>query len=168
MSGYSWVAVLSLSCYLFLFLTFLAAKKTKKVLRTFMALLVVMILWNGGSFGMRMQLWPAVNFWHHVSLLGMLLLPVGYHHFVLDFLEEKNDNGRKFWLIFYVLMFVINYFTGFFVPLPESLYKTEQLSSCITTVGQSTSCSSLSFSPWFSWHSLFADTVPETELLFSS
>ena len=84
-----------------------------------MVLLVVMILWNGGSFGMRMQLWPAVNFWHHVSLLGMVLLPVGYHHFVLDFLEEKNDNGRKFWLIFYVLMFVINYFTGFFVPLPE-------------------------------------------------
>lgn len=119
MSGYSWVAVISLSCYLFLFLTFLAAKKTKKVLRTFMVLLIVMILWNGGSFGMRMQLWPAVNFWHHVSLLGMVLLPVGYHHFVLDFLEEKNDNGRKFWLIFYVLMFVINYFTGFFVPLPE-------------------------------------------------
>lgn len=121
MSGYSWVAVISLFCYLFLFLTFLAAKKAKKVLRTFMVLLVIMILWNGGSFGMRMQLWPSVNFWHHVSLLGMVLLPVGYHHFVLDFLEEKNDSGRKLWLIFYLVIFIINYFTGFFVPLPEVL-----------------------------------------------
>jgi len=86
-----------------------------------MALLVIMILWNGGSFGMRVQLWPAVNFWHHVSLLGMILLPVGYHHFVLDFLEEKNGCGRRFWLVFYLLMFMINCITGFFVPLPEVL-----------------------------------------------
>ena len=121
MSGYSWVAVISLFCYLFLLLTFLAAKKAKKMFRTFMALLVIMILWNGGSFGMRIQLWPAVNFWHHVSLLGMMLLPVGYYHFVLDFLEEKSGNGRNFWFVFYLLMFGINCVTGFFVPLPEVL-----------------------------------------------
>ena len=92
MSGYSWVAVISLFCYLFLLLTFLAAKKAKKMFRTFMALLVIMILWNGGSFGMRMQLWPAVNFWHHVSLLGMLLLCYGYYQFVQDFLNENTAN----------------------------------------------------------------------------
>ena len=50
MSGYSWISVLSLFCYLFLFLTFLVAEKSKKVIYTFMMLLVVMILWNGGSF----------------------------------------------------------------------------------------------------------------------
>ena len=97
MSGYSWISVLSLFCYLFLFLTFLVAEKSKKVIYTFMMLLVVMILWNGGSFCMRMQLWPSVNFWHHVSLLGMLMLPVGYYHFVLDFLEERGHGGKIFW-----------------------------------------------------------------------
>ena len=48
MSGYSWISVISLFCYLFLFMTFLAVKKEQKVIYTFMALLVVLILWSGG------------------------------------------------------------------------------------------------------------------------
>lgn len=40
MSGYSWISVISLFCYLFLFMTFLAVKKEQKVIYTFMALLV--------------------------------------------------------------------------------------------------------------------------------
>ena len=118
MSGYSWISIISLFCYMFLFLTFLAAKKTKRVIYSFMTLLVVMILWNGGSLCMRLQLWPSVNLWHHVSLLGMLLLPVAYYRFVLDFLEEKSG-WRNFWLVYYLILFGINCFTGFFVPLPE-------------------------------------------------
>ena len=120
MNGYSWISIVSLFCYLFLFLTFLAAKKTKRVIYTFMDLLVVMILWNGGSLCMRLQLWPSVNLWHHVSLLGMMLLPVAYYLFVLDFLEEKSG-WRRFWLIFYLVLFAVNAFTNFFVPLPEVL-----------------------------------------------
>ena len=120
MNGYSWVSVISLCCYLFLLVTFLAAEKSKKVLYTFMGLLAVMILWNGGSFCMRMQLWPSVYFWHHVSLLGMVLLPVGYYHFVLDFLEEKNGCFKTFWTVFYLLMFTINCVTDFFGPLPRA------------------------------------------------
>lgn len=119
MNGYSWVAVISLFCYLFLLVTFVTSEKSNKVIHTFIALLAIMILWNGGSFGMRMQLWPSVNFWHHVSLLGMMMLPVGYYHFVLDFLEEKSTGVRKFWTVFYLLIFVFNCITGFFVPLPE-------------------------------------------------
>ena len=53
MTGYSWISVISLFCYLFLFLTFLAAKKTKRVIHTFMTLLVIMICWNGGSLCIR-------------------------------------------------------------------------------------------------------------------
>ena len=119
MNGYSWAAVISLCCYLFLLLPFFTAPKTKKVLYTFMGVLAVMILWNGGSLFMRMQLWPSVYLWHHVSLLGMMLLPVVYYHFILDFLEEKNSHGRAFWTVFYLLMFIVNCVTGFFVPLPE-------------------------------------------------
>ena len=112
MNGYSWASVISLCCYLFMLLPFFTAKKSKKVLYTFMGLLFVMILWNGGSLLMRMQMWPSVYLWHHVSLLGMMMLPVAYYQFVLDFLEEKNGHGRTFWLVFYLLLFIINCMTG--------------------------------------------------------
>ena len=123
MTGYSWISIIALFCYLFLLLTFLAVKKADKVIRTFMLLMVIMILWVGGSFAMRMQLWPSVNFWHHVSVLGMMLLAAGYFHFVLDFLEEKNSHGRYFWMVFHLLLFVVNCATGFFIPEPLVVYQ---------------------------------------------
>ena len=119
MSGYSWVAVISIFCYLFLLMTFVTSKKPKKVIKSFMVMLAIMILWNGGSLGMRMELWPSPYFWHHVSLLGMMMVTVGYYHLVLNFLDEKRDHGRTFWSIFYVLIFIANCITNFFVPLPE-------------------------------------------------
>jgi len=119
MNGYSWVSVISIFCYLFLLVAFISAKKPKNVIRTFIAMLAIMILWNGGSLGMRLQLWPSVNFWHHVSLLGMFMVTVGYFHFVLDFLDDRRNHGRTFWLFFYIGLFVFNCFTNFFIPLPE-------------------------------------------------
>ena len=78
MSGYSWISGISIFCYLFLLLSFLSSKKTAGVIKSFEVLLVIMILWTGGSAGMRLQFWPGVNFWHHVSLLGMMLLILGF------------------------------------------------------------------------------------------
>ena len=119
MSGYSWISIIALFCYLFLLLTFLASKKTEKVIRSFMGLMLIMILWAGGSFAMRMQLWPSVNFWHHTSVLGMMMVASGYHLFVLHFLEEKGKQGRFFWMPFHLVLFIVNVITGIFVPEPE-------------------------------------------------
>jgi len=119
MNGYSWISVISIFCYLFLLLTFVVYKKKEKVISSFIQLMAVMLLWTSGSFGMRIQLWPDHNFWHHVSLLGMMLLPYGYFRFLMDFLDEHNSHGQKFWLFFYLALFVFNYFTGAFVPLPK-------------------------------------------------
>lgn len=119
MSGYSWISIIALFCYLFLLLTFLASRKSEKVIRSFMILMLIMILWAGGSFAMRMQLWPSVNFWHHVSVLGMMMVASGYHLFVLHFLEEKGNHGRYFWMPFHLALFIINCFTGLFVPEPQ-------------------------------------------------
>lgn len=119
MIGYSWVSITALFCYLFLFLTFLAAKKKERVIRSFMGLMLIMILWVGGSFSMRMQLWPSVNFWHHVSVLGMILVPPGYYMFVMDFLEEKNARGKYLWTLLHIGIFVFNCLTCWFVPEPE-------------------------------------------------
>ena len=100
-------------------MTFLAVKKEQKVIYTFMALLVVLILWSGGSFAMRTQLWPSVNFWHYVSVCGIMLLPVMFYHFTLDFLEEKRGHGRVIWLLVFVGMLVFNQFTNLLIPTPQ-------------------------------------------------
>ena len=118
MIGYSWVPVFALICYLFLFLTLVATKKSKETV-SFMTLIVIMILWSGGSFAMRIQLWPSPYLWHHVSLLGMFLLMWGYYNFILSFLDEKHRRGSLFWLLFHGSLFIVNCFTGVFVPLPK-------------------------------------------------
>ena len=118
MIGYSWISIIALFCYLFLLLTFLTSKNKEKVIRSFMMLMFIMILWAGGSFAMRMQLWPSVNFWHHVSVLGMMMVAAGYFVFVLDFLEAKSSNKKFLWLIFHCALFIFNCFTGLFIPEP--------------------------------------------------
>ncbi len=121
MNGYSSISVIPLLCYLFLFMTFAVAKKTKKVIYTFMSLMVMMILWTGGSFAMRMQLWPSVDFWSNLSVFGILMLPAFYYNFVLDFLEERRSCGRYFWLAVFLVLNVFNCFTSLFIPPPEVL-----------------------------------------------
>lgn len=118
MIGYSWIPITALFCYLFLLLTFLVSPKREKVIRAFMLLMLIMILWTGGSFAMRMQLWPSVNFWHHVSLLGMMMVASGYYNFVLDYLEEQHSRGRYLWILVHLLLFIVNCFTGLFIPEP--------------------------------------------------
>ena len=136
MSGYSWISGISIFCYLFLLLSFLASKKKERVIKSFEILLVIMILWTGGSVGMRLQLWPSVNFWHHVSLLGMMMLAYGYYRFLLDFLDEKHNFMGPLLFFIFLGLFVFNCFTGFFIPLPE----------VVTDGGQ------LKFLYHFNWH----------------
>ena len=119
MSGYSWISGISIFCYLFLLVSFVSSKSKERVIHAFSYLLIIMILWTGGSVGMRIQLWPSVYFWHHVSLLGMFMLPFGYYQFMLAFLDQENKFMRQFMFVFFTLVFALNYFTGFFIPLPE-------------------------------------------------
>lgn len=118
MASYSWVSITALFSYLFLLLAFMVARKTR-VIRSFMYLLVCMILAAGGSFFMRIQFWPSVNFWHYVSLLGILMVPSVFFRFFLDFLGEQRGHGRLFWVIFFGAAFLINLFTQCFIPTPE-------------------------------------------------
>ena len=51
-TGYAFISIIALVCYLFLFLTFIAAKKNN-LINIFMFVLSCMIFWTGGSFAMR-------------------------------------------------------------------------------------------------------------------
>ncbi len=127
MSGYSWISGISIFCYSFLLLSFVFSKKIKGVIKSFVVLLAIMLLWSGGSAGMRIQLWPGVNFWHHVSLLGMMLLAYGYYQFLVDFLGERSKYMGPFLLAFFSALFILNCFTGCFIPLPEVVSEAGQL-----------------------------------------
>lgn len=127
MSGYSFVSIVSIFCYSFLLLTLIPSAKQQKVIRSFVVLMGIMILWTGGSIGMRLLFWPNVNFWHHVSLLGSMLLPFGYYMFLVDFLDERPGATSIVLLVSFMAIFVFNCFTGFFIPLPEVLNTNGQL-----------------------------------------
>ena len=124
MSGYSFVSIF---CYAFLLLSLIPSAKQQKVIRSFVVLMGIMILWTGGSIGMRLLFWPNVNFWHHVSLLGSMLLPFGYYMFLVDFLDERPGATSIVLLVSFMAIFVFNCFTGFFIPLPEVLNTNGQL-----------------------------------------
>lgn len=117
MYSFGWVPITALLCYVFLFFAFAAAKKTK-VINSFMFLLLVMVLWTGGSFFMRLQMWPSVGFWYHVSLLGVLFLPCSFMGFIMDFLDIKKSFFRKGMMLFFMAAFLINLATGVFLPPP--------------------------------------------------
>lgn len=118
MVSYSWVSVLALFVYLFLFLAFASAKKSR-VIYSFMILMLSLILYTGGSFMMRIQFWPTVNFWNHVSIAGILLVPFGFYRFYIDFLDVKRRRETVFWFGFFALCFIVNVATGIFIPNPQ-------------------------------------------------
>ncbi len=118
MVNYSWVSVIALFGYLFLFLAFASARKSR-VINAFMLLLLSLILYTGGSFMMRIRFWPSVIFWHHVSVAGILLLPCSFYRFFLDFLEVHRKKETVFWFLFFAVSFIVNVFTGVFVPEPQ-------------------------------------------------
>ncbi|MEE1180184.1 MAG: hypothetical protein U0K72_09420, partial [Lachnospiraceae bacterium] len=127
MSGYSWISGISIFCYLFLLVSFVSSKSKERVIRAFSFLLLIMILWNGGSVGMRVQLFPSVYFWHHVSLLGIFLLPFGYYQFMMDFLDQENTTMRHITFVFFILLFLVNCATGFFIPLPQVIQDGDRI-----------------------------------------
>ena len=119
MVSYSWVSVCALFGFLFLFLAFASAQKTR-VIYSFMLLQLILILWTGGSFMMRIQMWPSVNFWHYISIAGLMLLPYGFYRFFLDFLEVRSK-GTVIWLIVFGGMYLFNLFTEVIIPTPQVL-----------------------------------------------
>jgi len=49
MNNYTYVSIIALYCYIFLFISLSASKKTK-LIKAFMTLLMAMMFWTGGSF----------------------------------------------------------------------------------------------------------------------
>ena len=78
------VPTLSTFCSLFLFLTFLGAKKNKQIY-SFMLLLAAFIAWSAGSLFLRLSLYPSERFWYEVSVSGIFLVPFLIYNFIYYF-----------------------------------------------------------------------------------
>lgn len=117
-TGYAYISIIALVCYLFLFLTFTAAKKNK-LINIFMLVLVCMILWTGGSFAMRALLWPGHKFWYDISILGLTLAPYAFFLFSLEFVGADAPFSKKIWLILALAANICNILTSSLLAPPE-------------------------------------------------
>jgi diguanylate cyclase (GGDEF) domain/uncharacterized domain HDIG len=119
--NYIAVPIAALICYLFLMLAFMAAKKTR-LINSFLIVLGALILWTGGSFCMRMLMWPSVKFWYDVSIIGLTLMPFAFFNFVEEFVGSKDSLAKKIWLLMVVMVNAVNITTGSLLAHPVLSY----------------------------------------------
>lgn len=117
MYSYAMIPIIALFCYMFLLISFVAAKKDSSIW-AFMGLLMLMVAWTSGSLFMRLEYWPSMEFWFHVSLAGLLLLPVALFLFLRTFIGEIKLYGIPVWAAVIVLAVLVNGKTGFFLQPP--------------------------------------------------
>lgn len=118
MYSYAFVPIIALFCYLSLMISFLAAKKNK-IIYTFMEFLLIMIVWTSGSLFMRLSYWPSEYFWFQVSLCGLLLIPIGFFHFIQVYGNLEKNHFTLIWTLIIIAAMLINLKWGFFISPPE-------------------------------------------------
>lgn len=123
MGSFVTIPVVALLCYLFMGLPLLASKRNK-LINAFLWMLLLLIVWSGGSFCMRLQLWPSTKLWYDLSLLGLTLFPCGMLYFICEFAERQSSFFRLLFMFILIPVNIINMFTGFFLAAPEVVKKT--------------------------------------------
>lgn len=106
------VPMIALICNIFLLFTLLTAKKDSSI-RAFMGLLTAFILWTGGAYLMRLQIYPGTGFWWKVSLTGIFLVPYMYFILVFAYTEQRGFFLRSVWGIGTVILVILNLFDVF-------------------------------------------------------
>lgn len=118
MTSYAIVPVICLAIYVFLLFSFVASKKDA-LIKSYMHVLVAMILWTGGSFLMRVQMYPSMKFWYDISILGILSCIFTLFSFVQVYINKKYSLSCYVWAAINFIVFVINTATGWFLAAPK-------------------------------------------------
>jgi len=118
MSDYQYISIIALYCYTFFLIAFLSAKRNR-LINTFVLVLVNMVFWTGGSLLMRARMLPSYEFWYHVSVIGIWMLPCTYLRFIRDFSGEKRNLLDMICLFLLIVGSAVNAFTNFFLAPPE-------------------------------------------------
>lgn len=101
------IPFISAVCNLFLLLTFISAKKDK-LIRSFMWLLVSFTTWTLGSFFMRIGLYPNEYVWFHVSMTGIIAVPVMIYGFLHHYTNRRGTFLLTVFRLGTILMAVLN------------------------------------------------------------
>lgn len=118
------VPVVALCCYIFLFFSFLNAKRAKSVY-IFQLVILACLIWTAGSVLMRIQLSPGYEFWFQTALLGMLLLPITLCAFLFCILNIPKYGMLKQWGILTVAGVVVNGFFGVIMDAPTPVTRMD-------------------------------------------
>lgn len=122
MSTFGYISSIALFCYIFMMLIFSGAKKNQLV-NSFLMILTAMIAWTGGSFLMRVQMWPNYIVWYHVSIAGLMMLPYSYFRFVSIYIGKKNKNLDYIYFVMLALVTIINIPKGSLLRWPNIIEK---------------------------------------------
>lgn len=103
---FSAVPIIALISYCILFL-FLALSQKDKYIKTFMVVLIPLIIWTASAVFMSIQLYPGVLFWNKIMAAGMLTVPFMLYYFVSVFTDTIIIRRMIFWGITTVIASVI-------------------------------------------------------------
>lgn len=121
MDIFVFIPAVALGCYLILLSGILSVKNTK-LKQLFISTISVYILWVLGSVCMRLDIWPSYQFWFHVSLFGVFLIPCVTVLFCERYINGKNSFGVYALQVIATLWFLVNLLTGgWFVAPPEQV-----------------------------------------------
>lgn len=111
------IPIAALCCYIFLFFSFLNAKRAKSV-HIFQMIILACLVWTAASVMMRIRLSPGYGFWFQIALLGMLLLPITLYAFLFCILEIPRYGMLKKWAVLTAAGVAANGFWGVLIDAP--------------------------------------------------
>ena len=113
MGNFAYIPISALLCYMFLLTAFVASKKNREI-NAFIIVLASAIMWDGGSFLMRVQFWPSIKFWYDVSIAGLLIHCWSLMNFLYEFTGSKKMGARVAGALASAVNIIINTATGLF------------------------------------------------------
>lgn len=110
---YIGIPMAALICYLFLLFCFLNVAEKSSEVRDLKAILSALLSWTGGAVLMRLQISPGIQFWYHVSLMGLFTIPILIYDFLFHYLDIRGKDRFLYGCMAVTVSAVLlNVFTG--------------------------------------------------------
>lgn len=119
MDIFAFFPTIALACYLVILLSVLGMRYSA-LKNSFVAMLVVHILWTLGSLCMRWGIGPSLKFWFHVSLFGIYFIPIMSLVFLEQYMYKKNSRVSAVFIIIVAVAYLTNLLTnGWMLAAPN-------------------------------------------------
>lgn len=118
MDSYLYVPAISVAFLSYLLISFMASKKNH-LIKAYLAVLIAMIMWTGGSFLMRIQFYPGMELWFDISIAGLLGVCSTIYTFVKIATVKKVDKMCMVWYMIMIIIAIINALSGWFLSVPS-------------------------------------------------